>query len=383
MERENGSPPRRRRALPKRRLRGLINCGNSCFINVVLQALLACDAFRRLLLDTDVDEDGLLAKFVRLAREMSRQEGEKEKDFKGDEALLPDWFYDVFPSSVYNGQTGSQEDAEEFMTFVLNGLHDELIAMEDGRINGKRKMNGHNGHMDGEENGVVDDGGDWEEVSRNGKSVEIRGEEFRQSGITSIFGGALRSEVRRARAKPSVTREPFFSLSLDVESGLIRDVEHAVTAYFEPEYLEGYTMENSGEGVEARKHVLLESMPRVLILHLKRFSHDTRTGDLAKVTRMMTFPETLQVPGRVMHSTTSRWGMESGKSYKLTAVVTHVGKTLAGGHYTCDVRWERDEGCMWVSCDDSKVMKTTLQKVGNKQAYLLFYSMVETEKNGR
>lgn len=412
---------------------------------MVLQALLACDAFRQLLHEcADAPDQSLVRKFVRLVREMDaggpamangrtvdaigNSGGGKEvscqplamKDgaLVKEEALLADWFYDVFPSSggttsangrgvangcaVGNGGSagGSQEDAEEFLNYVLNHLHEELMSWEGGNndksgggevengeneegqfhtIDGRiHTMNGSTGGCSGGEDDV------WTEMTRSGKSVEIRGGEFAQSGITDIFGGALRSEVKRARAKPSVTREPFFSLSLDVESGMIRDVDDALKAYFETEFLEGYTMEggDGGKGlaVDARKQVLLMQMPQVLILHLKRFSHNSVTGALNKVSRNMMFPETLRVPGSSMHCARNRWGCEGGKAYELMAVVTHVGKELAGGHYTCDVRWDGDDGeRVWFNCDDSKVVRTNLQKVCRKQAYLLFYSAVRGE----
>lgn len=413
-------------------------------MNVVLQALLACDAFRQLLRECEsAPPDSLLQKFVRLAHEMDSSkrvsndqlliaatggrgntgvngissDGKsttvsphnlKDGALVSEVPLLADWFYDVFPSSghvggvgmgngiVGNGSSagGSQEDAEEFLTFVLNALHEELVSWE-GSDNGKGGVaNGVDGTrhsglhtIDGRihtttANGNASHADDvWTEMTRSGKAVEIRGGEFAQSGITDIFGGALRSEVKRARAKPSVTREPFFSLSVDIESGMIRDVEHALCAYFEPEYLEGYTMEG-GDGltVDARKHVLLMQTPQVLILHLKRFSHNSVTGALNKVGRNIMFPEVLHVPGKVLHNAGNRWGSDVGKSYELMAVVTHIGKELAGGHYTADVRWESEDGERgWFLCDDSKVVRTNMQKVCRKEAYLLFYSAVPNE----
>lgn len=416
--------------------------------------MLAFDAFRNLLRECapDAVPGSLLGKFVRLAREMHSWGGSSDSVKDGcapsalkdgamitEDPVLADWFYDVFPPSsgglkvpngsvpngivglgVGSGGGGSQEDAEEFLSFVLNALHEELVAWEGGgsekfsvngvahgdarwqtvegrihMVNGRGTSTPATGSAGGRPsawggadaaaagNGIAEEDV-WTEMTKSGKSVEVRGGEFAQSGVTDIFGGALRSEVKRARAKPSVTREPFFSLSLDIESGLIRDVEHALSAYFEPEFVEGYTMEGGDDGkglaVDARKQVMLMQMPHVLILHLKRFSHNSATGALNKVSRNMMFPEVLRVPGRVMHKAGSGWGSEDGKNYELIAAVTHVGKELAGGHYTCDVRWDgEDDQRVWFTCDDSKVVRTNWQKVCRKQAYLLFYSAVMDE----
>lgn len=429
------SPPRRRRrsissaSLPPRRLKGLINGGNGCFINVVLQAMLASDAFRELLDEYEnPPERSLLGKFCRLVNEMVSDSlssrapqpvktpnpiskftnilSLKDGALVKEDAVLPDWFYDVFPSSrgvgsvvskggdksIVSASGGSQEDAEEFLSYVLNALHEELVAwggVSGGKpaANGDLVTNGSSYHTvdgrvhafhTGSETGTAEDDDVWTEMTRNGKSVEIRGGEFAQSGVTDIFGGQLRSEVRRGRSKTSVTREPFFILSLDIENGLIRDVEHALCAYFEPEFVEGYTTDDgNGVAINARKQVSVMQLPKVLILHLKRFSHNSVTGALNKVSRNMMFPELLQIPGKVMHNAGNRWNAEGGKSYELIAVITHLGKELAGGHYTCDVRWQnenKERG--WFTCDDMKVVRTTWQKVSRKQAYLLFYSAV-------
>lgn len=495
--------------------RGLINAGNTCFVNVVLQALLSCAPFRRLLFAVKdvLSLPPLLSKFVRLAVDM-HENGKcmplsaKGRTFSLAEPLRPEWFDNVFPDlqndsgkscSLPNGPAarnplllrtgqGSQEDAEEFLTFVLNKLHEELMANYEDLIDGKcelpgnasllgrnehdgegshptgngilhlapdnvvdsddrtAKHSGMNGttmnggfgspsyhglatseegsesdtpnvytngprnettriesHFDSvhcnmangvtasasnanttalsaadTELGSCDSGGVWEEMTRKGKTVEVRNAALARSPITDIFGGVLRSELKRPNVKLSVTREPFFSLSLDIESGLVRDVEQSLTAYFEPERLEGYTLESSSEAIEARKHVLLEALPQILVLHLKRFSHNIQTGALTKVHRRMDFPEYLEIPNALLSSAKIA-PSAIDRTYVLTAVVTHIGKELAGGHYTCDVRRETNNevGPKWITCDDSKISPVTLESVQRKQAYLLFYSRGE------
>ena len=61
----------------------------------------------------------------------------------------------------------------------------------------------------------------WEHVSRKGKSNVTRGQEDIQGGRTltsQIFGGTLQSTVKAARAKASVTVQPFNLLHLDINS---------------------------------------------------------------------------------------------------------------------------------------------------------------------
>lgn len=503
--------------------RGLVNAGNTCFTNVILQALLAVKPFRRLLLALrDVpDLPMLIGRFVRLAVEMGaippapprraateapRANGNGNgaaptvppasasaaahstaggSRFQHMEPLLPDWFDGVFPCSGVDrsvprnnrlrSRQGSQEDAEEYLSFILNKLHEELIAErpalddaffvdsppiagptsaaseDDARArngigavaNGNGYLNGHavgnvragsqkstdddddekssqeeegaaparatfaavasrggGGGMkassvgNGNQNGLSGsaakdqlsdnlsastdantDDGVWEEMTRNGKTVEVRNADLEQSPITEIFGGIFRSSFKRPKAKVSITREPFLSLSLDIDNGMVLNLETSLTDYFRPEQLEGYTLEASSEAVEARKHVQLEELPQVLILHLKRFSHNMQTGALTKVSRRLDFPEYLEVPHQLL-ALPKKFPLDGDRMYRLTAVVTHIGKELAGGHYTCDVRRDslEDKPPVWTTCDDSKVTTCDLQQVLKKQAYLLVYS---------
>lgn len=419
------APPIAVPPLPERRIRGLVNGGNTCFINVILQALIACDPFRRFLLGCRNLETNtpLMKKFVSLAVDMTidatkpspvaksaNPRGKESKSAKRlpnlDEPLLPDWCHDIFPSSLPAGapaqrraanggktngrRGGSQEDAEEFLSFLLNKLHEELLASgtphaevePNGFVSGgahdlQNKSEADGASKNGDE--TANDGGDWQQINSKGRSVQVRDSVATSAtAISKIFGGVLRSELKRKRAKASVTREPFLMLGLDIDSGLIRHVDDAFAAYFETEHVEGITAEDSQETVEAKKQVLLESLPSVLIMHLKRFSHDPRTGALNKVSRLLDYPEELTIPGSMMY------GCKTGQAgnsrvYRLTSVVTHLGKEMAGGHYLCDVRVGKGKKQVWAQCDDSKVTMANMQSVLRRQAYLLFYTRTSVE----
>lgn len=376
------------------------------------------------------------------------------------EPLLPDYLYDALPATGSSSGTdsgsvggargqlgrrirnegaavrdlmarGSQEDAQEFLTHVLNALHEELVALiaapraaSDGQAAGNAGGDGLTNVASGTETGGSDVG--WSEVGRGGRTaVVVRSAgEFAQSVVTSIFGGTLRSELIRRDGASSVTREPFLCLQLDVDrGGLVRGLRDALRLYFEPEALEGFTSESTRQAVEARKHVTLDRLPQVLILHLKRFAHNAATGALTKIARAIEFPETLYVePGLL--SSISVAPASDHRAYALTGVVTHVGRETAGGHYIVDVRRSaaaevhagvvassplapssagatvpavpaaagprgaphdgaaagngvlppRASADAWATCDDNIVTDVQPTAVLRRQAYLLFYT---------
>ena len=120
--------------------------------------------------------------------------------------------------------------------------------------------------------------------------------------------------------------------------------------------------------MEATKHIFIEDLPPILILHVKRFVFDN-IGGVQKLHKFVEYPLVLNLPAELFNS-----DQDNGTAYQLYAVSYHHGKTATGGHYTCDVLHATGE---WLRIDDTKVTKVSPQKVveekADRVAYLLFY----------
>ncbi|XP_076172616.1 ubiquitin specific protease 1 isoform X2 [Ptiloglossa arizonensis] len=109
---------------------------------------------------------------------------------------------------------------------------------------------------------------------------------------------------------------------------------------------------------EARRAVCFPSLPRLLILQLKRFS--TAAGSMEKINNHMPTPLTLQCFCEECNNDQSR-GTTGGRSesrhvYKLYSVIMHQGATMTAGHYVAYTRLP-DESAFaeYFQCDrDSK-----------------------------
>ncbi|XP_042297091.1 ubiquitin carboxyl-terminal hydrolase 45 isoform X2 [Sceloporus undulatus] len=154
------------------------------------------------------------------------------------------------------------------------------------------------------------------------------------------------------------------------------------------------TTEKKTEGVytNARKQLLISSVPAVLVLHLKRF-HQAGVS-LRKVNRHVDFPVVLDLAP--FCSASCKNVTDGGKVlYALYGIVEHSG-SMRGGHYAAyvkvrtpskrllehissnkNVQGLKESGGtssgQWVFVSDTHVQAVPESRVLNSQAYLLFY----------
>jgi ubiquitin carboxyl-terminal hydrolase 10 len=204
----------------------------------------------------------------------------------------------------------------------------------------------------------------WLEVGPKQRAAVTRssGTILVESPITKIFGGTLRSELRVPGLKNSVTMEPYQPLQLDIGSSNVNNIVDALKGLTRPEALHGDFKSPRGPNVAATKQVLIETLPPVLILHLKRFQYDN-TGGTQKIWKKIGYPLELEIPKEVFSR--QRYGnilVNGGlPQYRLIVVVYHHGNNASGGHYTVDVR--RQDGQEWIRLDDTVIKRVKSEDV--------------------
>ncbi|OAQ90356.1 ubiquitin C-terminal hydrolase [Purpureocillium lilacinum] len=350
--------------------RGLINTGNMCYMNSVLQVLMFCVPFYDFLgqvskravhsfkSDTPLVDAMIMFmhEFKTLASASSpKQLGRtlKPEDFeKYGEPFTPEFVYEAIRqlSRFASMRRGHQQDAEEFLGFLLQSLDDECThVMSSSQANDSETAS-----VDlTASQSSADPSGDWLEVGRKQRAAVTRSSGSNSSTpITKIFGGLLRSEFRVPGLKDSITTEPYQPLQLDIGSPDVRNVVDALRGLTRPERLQGDFNSPRGKDVIATKQVFIESLPPVLILHLKRFQFDAEGHGTIKIWKKVGYPLELEIPREAL-SRQKRQTMGDGAmpKYKLISVVYHHGKNASGGHYTVDVR--RQDGQEWIRMDDT------------------------------
>ncbi|NXE89151.1 UBP10 hydrolase, partial [Menura novaehollandiae] len=383
--------------------RGLINKGNWCYINATLQALVACPPMYHLMKSIPMYSKSqrpctstpMLDSFVRLMNEFTNMPvppkakqalGDKiVRDIRPGAAFEPTYIYrllTVIKSSL--SEKGRQEDAEEYLGFILNGLHEEMLTLKKLLSPHNEKLSVSNGpeaqtvHKEEEQEEQGEGSEDeWEQVGPRNKSSVTRQADFVQTPITDIFGGHIRSVVYQQSSKESATLQLFFTLQLDIQSDKIRTVQDALESLVARESVQGYTTKTKQE-VEISRRLTLEKLPPVLVLHLKRFVYE-KTGGCQKLIKNIEYTVDLEISKELLSPGVKSKISKGQRTYRLFAVVYHHGNSATGGHYTTDVFQIGLNG--WLRIDDqavkvvhhSQVVKASLERT----AYLLYYRQVD------
>merc|ERR1711899_544373 len=382
--------------------RGLSNRNNWCFVNAILQALVACPTFYNLVkaLPEDSLKKASMVKFTKAIRgfvcefspldhfpkinRRERDKGKKNGDLPVGMTFEASSIFQLLlslNSDTFKVEEGRQEDAEEFLTFLLNELNDEMSALIKLLIIDEEPEDEQNNPDQNESHEDEEDADEWHEVGAKNKSLLTRrvggSNVSLKSPLGSIFQGQLQSCVQLSNGEPTATLQPFFTLPLDIQSKNIKNVSDALIHNFTSEALDGYVCSKTKKEIEASRSLYLDELPSVLILHLKRFIYDDSGSQ--KLLKNIDFPVDLEIPKEILSSNSRNKYHPKQQSFKLFAVVYHNGKEATLGHYVTDVY---HAGLGWLHCDDSLIKSMTEAMVmshsANSVPYILFYRRGDT-----
>ncbi|KAK5744611.1 hypothetical protein LTR17_002006 [Elasticomyces elasticus] len=354
--------------------RGLVNTGNMCYMNAILQVLVFCapfygflDQVRQRTVHSMKSDTPLVDAMIMFMREFkvilsAESVDGLRKMLKPDlleqygEPVTPEYVYDAIRKLPrFQGmRRGHQQDAEEFLGFLLEGLHDECALVMQDVVEEQPATNGGAPPTPTTDSPNSADG--WLEVGPKQKASTTRtaGQHEAPSPITKIFGGNLRSELRVPGLKDSITLEPYKPLQLDIGASHVNNIIDALKGITRTESLSG---DFGGRSNTAKKQVFIDTLPPVLILHLKRFQYDNNLTGTQKIWKKIGYPLELEIPKDVF-PTAKRGGFAAKgglPKYRLIGVVYHHGKSAAGGHYTVDIL--RQDSKEWIRMDDTIIRR--------------------------
>ncbi|KAL0740437.1 hypothetical protein Bca4012_081950 [Brassica carinata] len=304
-------------------LAGLVNLGNTCYMNTALQCLAHTPPIRQYLYTHDDDHfnkdynQGELAKaFCDLLKELWSSSGRK--------AFAPRVFKTKLDEAAPQFTGYNQHDSHELLLSLLARLHEV-------------------------------------------------------SDIVNVCQGQCTSSlVCQVCGNTATTYDSFMCLSLPLPSTLEQQsisLLSCLEKYLAEEPLGPDNMWDCPECKEKRqanKKLDLWKLPDILVLHLKRFK--TSKYFVKKIDTFVNFPiNDLDLSKYVKDK-----NGESYLLYELYAVNNHHGG-IAVGHYTAYAKLIDDDDNKWYHFNDSHVSPVNESEIESKAAYLLFYRRVGSE----
>lgn len=353
---------------PEFTARGLTNTGNICYMNAVLQVLAHLAPVGAIFKYIE-DQAVALARAPLVEALIAFLHEFRRPTVPPGRAMLPEGVYAALSKQAQFAhlQWGQQEDAEEFLGHLLDGLHEEFVQLVkalgaaqalDAAVAATLALRPQLERLLLAFFDLSDPG--WAEATprRSTKRVVM----VEPLPVTRLFGGSFRSVVSRGREQ-SITVDPFRVVLLDVLLETVGSVEDALEHMSEQEHI---SFRGSDGDLGARKQTVFDALPQILVLQLKRFSYHGDDPRVEKLTKDIAYSQTLEMPLQCVLTSAT---------YTLSGVVYHHGRTAQGGHYTCDVRTSSG----WMRIDDTSVAEieaeqvTTAPEENGKSAYILFY----------
>ncbi|RZC15798.1 ubiquitin carboxyl-terminal hydrolase 17-like isoform X1 [Glycine soja] len=303
---------------------GLINCGNSCYANAVLQCLAFTPPLTAYLLQGSHSKSCANKKwcftceFERLIL--------KSKDTKS--AVSPMGIISHLQNIGSQLANGREEDAHEFLRHVIDTM--QSVCLMEAGVNALGSLE--------------------EDTTLMGQT----------------FGGYLLSKIKCMRCGgKSERQERMMDLTVEIE-GEITTLVEALRRFTSTETLDGenkYHCVRCKSYEKAKKKLTVSEAPNVLTVALKRF----QSGKFGKLNKPIQFPEILNL-APFMSGTSDK-----SPIYRLYGVVVHLDIMNAAfsGHYVCYVKNIQNK---WFKVDDSVVTAVELDRVLTKGAYMLFYA---------
>jgi ubiquitin carboxyl-terminal hydrolase 8 len=313
---------------------GLVNSGNTCYFNSILQCLCRITLLNTFVLSpgfpmsvNETNPSGSGGVIAKEYRQFIESMGSPQNNAPRDARLLQRAI-----ARTYNQFANvEQHDAQEMMGALLDGLHEDLIRTDLQSL----------------------------------KSVPT-------SIIADLFYGTLMSRVgcRKCGASEDVF-DPFLFMSLPIP-GPDSSMASVPLAKCIERFLNCEVLEESEKwfcpkcqmNVAATKTTTLYRAPKILILHLKRFC--ASTGIARKINTTVEYPDQLEI---------AAFSSEAAGCYALVGVVMHSGG-LSFGHYTAAAIDQASE--KWYLFNDAFVSAGSSKLAHSSRAYLLLYQNIDS-----
>lgn len=380
---------------------GLVNLGNTCFMNCMLQVLaqtpeftsqITPDVFRKrceIMMAKNGNSNQipkptpikpvkqvdcvLLDKWFELYSQLSEPQPPRKANVNAattiqrkNKVINPLNFYKAFQQNIKtkeinNGFVGfNANDAAEFFSMIIDSIHGALSRKVKMSILGTQKT-------------------DTDIIAVKAYETIQKIYENDYSEMLPLFFGIYISEIisQKTGKRLSFTPDPYFEIHLSLDGVEATEDEGGSTAislikcldkHCAGEIIEDYMNEKTKERETIQRRIRFWSFPKIVVINLKRFDSHAK--------EMVDFPLILNL-GAYCY----QYNSQANYDYELYAVCYHMGN-LHGGHYVSIIKDSASQE--WQLFDDDKVSPIDSKSPNfkkllvNQSAYCLFYRATTT-----
>ena len=338
---------------------GLANLGNTCFLNVVIQALRLSPPLCIMLLSDDIkkrkgsNKEELLDALQKLIYDFWKSPlpaGSKP-------TLMPRAFHNTFLKSIKDSgddwhSFGQQSDAAETIQYILGGVHDATYKTVTMNILGDARND--------EEKGYISAIESWR---------AFFGKEY--SAIVENYHGQTQTAVICENCQAVSTRyEPWLMLKVPMPGGELTNrvavnasLTDCLNLAFADDSLDDYHCDKCNTNGKAIIRNRISKLPYVIILTFKRFTN-TMNKVLGKITwdaDKFDFGPWMAFGGDPFNR------YYTPHMYDTTALIEHQG-SFRGGHYLMYAKQEKQ----WYEYDDNTIRNVPGETAMGCDAYIAF-----------
>eukprot|EP00731_Ephydatia_muelleri_P009615 Em0005g201a len=314
--------------------RGLINVGNTCYMNSALQCLSCADDYG---LCFNTDSTGCFAHTLAVLLQQIKSGPGK--------ALRPDQIKAEIGkhSSLFAGF--SQQDSQECLTAILERSHDDMKYTP------------------------ISNDTDMMEQSWN---TYLLSNGF--SNVVKWFQGELQSTMQCSNkdCEHEIHKnDPFMFLPVSIPSNSQSkrvQLQDCLGAYVAVESISDWPCPKCEQKVDVKRCVKIKKPPNTLMVYLKRFSYNWY-GQRYKVDTRVDFPLMLNLSAYVCCKQPDHF-------YDLIGVINHFG-SINGGHYKAKCKYDKS----WFDISDGSVDSCKIESNGSE--YVLVYQRVRFKSQVR
>ena len=331
-----------------RGLSGIVNLGNTCYINSVIQSLSHSLPFTDFFLKKEYKRFLKKNKESHFTHEWYRLLNALWED---NCTVSPNSFIKTLITMAQthninlNFSEYRQNDFQEFLVFFLDTIHKSLKVIIEVNITGNVKN-------------------DIDKLKVESITSWKSHFEKDYSKVIELFYGQMFTEIKDIDTDKTLSRtfQPTCFYMLPLPSGIKNiTIYDCLNLYTEEEILDGdnkWYDEKTKDYKKVKKHTYIWDFPKLLILCINRFNKKNQ-----KLDTLVNFPQQLDL--------TYLCKSNEPSNYELYSVCNHYGSS-SGGHYTTLCK----NNTNWYKFNDSNVTRIDSKYIVSNNVYCLFYRKI-------